>query len=259
MWNLYDRLIESVPSDIPVDEIASGERCTVVRAGGRIGASAVNQLESRERLMPEESLSRKLISRNLTWQQTAALIKSWNFKEASIGAAALNAFYNNMEQMGQIRQETVHNKRAGFLYSCDTFKAHQEEIRGKKVATIGHFHYAEEYLKEAGQLHILEREPRAGDYPDSACEYILPDMDYIFITGFTLVNKTLPRLLQLSRHGKVILTGPSVPMASQLFEMGVWELAGTVITDGETIRHMLKAKERSPLARAGQPVRLGFL
>ena len=33
------------------------------------------------------------------------------------------------------------------------------------------------------------------DFLDSACEYILPEQDFVFITGMTLTNKTLPRLL----------------------------------------------------------------
>ena len=53
----------------------------------------------------------------------------------------------------------------------------------------------EELIAPLCRLSILERDPVLGDYPDSACEYILPEQDYVFITGMTLVNKTLPHLL----------------------------------------------------------------
>ena len=33
------------------------------------------------------------------------------------------------------------------LESCDTFAAPGDAFAGKKVATIGHFHYAERYLE----------------------------------------------------------------------------------------------------------------
>ena len=38
MWELYERLIEPIPDDVPVDEIIVGTSCTMVRAGGAAGA-----------------------------------------------------------------------------------------------------------------------------------------------------------------------------------------------------------------------------
>ncbi len=145
--------------------------------------------------------------REMSWKEAAGLIKSWNFTEASIGAAAINAYYNQQESL-------KHLENAGkitMLSGEDTFLAHKTDFRDKKVATIGHFRYAEEYLKESGTCIVLEREPGENDYPDTACEFLLEDMEYVFITGFTLVNKTLPRLLQLARNSKIILVGPSIP------------------------------------------------
>ncbi len=40
MWELYERLIEPIPDDVPVDEIIVGTSCTMVRAGGAAGAAA---------------------------------------------------------------------------------------------------------------------------------------------------------------------------------------------------------------------------
>ena len=37
MWELYERLIEPIPDDVPVDEIIVGTSCTMVRAGGAAG------------------------------------------------------------------------------------------------------------------------------------------------------------------------------------------------------------------------------
>ena len=36
---------------------------------------------------------------------------------------------------------------------------------------------------------MIERRPGAKDYPDAACEYLLPEMDAVFITGSTAANK----------------------------------------------------------------------
>jgi uncharacterized protein (DUF4213/DUF364 family) len=67
--------------------------------------------------------------------------------------------------------------------------------KGKKVAVVGHFSLVEKQLGCKCSLSILEREPEGTDFLDSACEYILPEQDFVFITGMTLTNKTLPRLL----------------------------------------------------------------
>ncbi|WP_418550405.1 Rossmann-like domain-containing protein, partial [Hungatella sp.] len=89
-------------------------------------------------------------------------------------------------------------------------------------------------------------------------EYILPDMDYIYITGFTLVNKTLPRLLELGKNARVVLVGPSVPMAPVLFEFGVRELAGTLITDTEKTERLVRFGSHRAVVRSGIPVRAGY-
>lgn len=70
-------------------------------------------------------------------------------------------------------------------------------------------------------LVVLERRPLPGDYPDPASEYLLSDWEYVFITGTTIINKTLPRLLELCRGSKIILTGPSTPLTPALFRHGI--------------------------------------
>ena len=98
----------------------------------------------------------------------AELSKSWCFQEATLGIAALNAWYSRRELL----------------------------------APLG-------------------------------CEYVMPQADYAFITGVTLINKTAPRLLDLARRATTVMVGPSVVMTPALFERGVHELAGSVVNDPE--------------------------
>ena len=67
MWELYERLIEPIPDDVPVDEIIVGTSCTMVRAGGAAGAAANQRLESRPRILEEEEWER-----GMTWRQAAS-------------------------------------------------------------------------------------------------------------------------------------------------------------------------------------------
>jgi uncharacterized protein (DUF4213/DUF364 family) len=93
------------------------------------------------------------------------------------------------------------------ISSENAFDSYSQLVKGKKTAVIGHFHKLEDYLKEAASISVLERKPTGNDFPDSACEYILPEQDFVFITGTTLINKTLPRLLTLAKNAHVVLGG----------------------------------------------------
>lgn len=99
------------------------------------------------------------------------------------------------------------------------------------MGLIGHLRMPPGTLDAAKQVYILERHPKPGDYPDSACEYLLPECDTVLITGSSMVNKTLPRLLELCKNAYVILTGPTVPLCPALLDFGIDRLAGMVVTD----------------------------
>lgn len=58
----------------------------------------------------------------------------------------------------------------------------------------------------------------------------------MFITGVTLTNKTLPRLLQLSRNSHVVLVGPSTPLSEVMLSAGVNALCGFVAGSEEAVR-----------------------
>jgi uncharacterized protein len=85
-----------------------------------------------------------------------------------------------------------------------------------------------------------------GDFPDPACEYILEDQDYLFITGVTIINKTLPRLIELGSRARIVLVGPSVPLSPFWFERGIASLAGTTVTDaGKIWSHVAQGGDKS--------------
>lgn len=204
MWDLYDRIIEEAPENIYIDHIQVGRTWTIVRTGKHCGiAVTVNEQE--------------LTPKNYSWlygkslREAAELCKSWDFIDASVGTAALNAYLNSSENTTKL----------GCIGTSNAFDDYGEKTSGKKAAIIGHFFHLERFLKNS-EIYVLERKPLPGDYPDSACEYILPEMDYTFITGSAFINKTLPRLLELSRYP--IVLGPSTPLSRVLFEYGAKEL-----------------------------------
>lgn len=254
MWTLYDRLIEAVPENLTADRIRVGRRWAAVSAGGLCGtAMAIREQEDPPApLLPEDGTPLREVAR---------LAKSWNFLEAAVGTAAINAYHNRPEAVERLEEKPEPAGPGNGTLPQNAFAFHSETVRGKKTAVIGHFPQIEEFLGAAAVLSILERRPRPGDYPDSACEYLLPEQDFVFITGSTVVNKTLPRLLTLSGGAYTAVVGPSTPLSPLLFSRGADELSGFLITDPDGLFEAVLAPDdpegpRHTLFQCGRFVRL---
>lgn len=214
MWELYDAILSGVQSEDRIKTVHTGPSWVMVSTEqGKIGVAAVQYGRSGRPVQAERYVG-------LPVTDAARLVKSWDFEEAALGLAAINTCLNRAERFPDCGEP-------------DAFLRYRGRAEGKKVAVIGRFAYLEERLKPICDLYVLERTPNAEEYPDPACEYILPEMDLVFITGCTTSNKTLPRLLQLTQNAYTIITGPSTPMSEALFEFGADALCGFCTTDEE--------------------------
>jgi uncharacterized protein (DUF4213/DUF364 family) len=237
MWEIYDTLIDAVPSGSKVRDCLAGLHWFAVRSEG-MGLA----------MTPREGAARQPRAGEIAGMRTrdlAALVKSWNFHEAALGLAAINSALNSSTSLSH---------SAGFSPGQqpdeDVFTYLLDEFRGKKVAVVGHFRNLER-VQAVCELSILERLPQPGDFPDPACEYILPEQDFVVITATTLINKTLPRLLELSRDARVILAGPSTPLTSRLFEFGIDILGGLVVEDELRVWTVIQEGGQHQIFRAG--------
>ena len=219
-WDIYDELIAAVPDDLIVEKCTVGLSWIMVRSLGT-GMAMTMKGDDPSPVRGSGSLV------GMKVKELASYVKSWNFLEAGVGLAAINSVLNTRE-----RAESILGPDWNKQVQDDVFHIYLEEIKDKKVTVIGHFPHLEE-LEPWCKLSILERMPERGDFPDPACEYILPEQDFIFCTGTTLINKTFPRLLELGSKAKFILVGPSTPFYPPLFERGVAALAGTVVDEGQ--------------------------
>lgn len=216
-WPLYDALIEAIPDGVTVIRAAEGPRwCRVESCEGGLGMAYLLDERSRPARRVGDVVGAPL-------REVASLAKSWNFVEAGIGVAAINAWHCTAPRVvahGFGRCEANTWERVFHPYS--------EAVAGKVVSVIGHFPFAPGPLGRASELRVLERSTRDGDYPDSACEYLLPTSDYVFISGSAFVNKTLPRLLHLSQDATTVVLGPSTPLSPLLFDHGADVVTGFV-------------------------------
>ena len=234
MWQIFDELIDSLPDDLVVEDCQVGLNWTLVRSLG-MGVAMTPPYNHLEAVTGAGAIS------GMHLRTVAQHIKSWSNLDAALGLAAINSAINAPATFES-------NFAPGqFLPEGNVFETMRDELRGRKVALIGHFRSLEP-LSDICELTILERDPCLGDLPDPACEYILASQDAIFITATTLINKTLPRLLQLSRHACVILTGPSAPLSPLFFNHGVNYLAGQVVINPDAVSRQIREGGRHDFA-----------
>ncbi len=218
--SFYGLLLQNISPALSVRRIVHGRCWTGAElSDGSAGIAFHDALATVPRRFPTLE--------GLPASEAAKAILSWNLEEAGEGMAVINAWYNNKKRLP--RSAIAYD----YLQPCTAGL----RTAGRSVGLIGHLSLSEETFPAAKSIRIMERAPRPGDYPDSACEEILPACDLVLITGSALINKTMPRLLALSEHARVILIGPTVPLCPALHQAGISRLCGMAAEDP----HMLSS------------------
>jgi len=149
--------------------------------------------------------------------EVGALLKSWQPLEAGLGLAAFNSLMNP-------QGENVN------VYDYILGKA-----AGKTVTCVGRFPFYPDIARIASRSYLLEMDPRGEELPSYAAEDVIPESDLVILTGTSLINKTMQRLLELSHKGIAVVLGPSTPMSEVLFDFGASVIAGIRVTDREKL------------------------
>ena len=230
MKKYYEILINGMPEELTVTRIVRGLSWVGAElSSGSFGIAMNTAGESIGRLFP--------CLTGLSAKKAAEAVMSWNMAEASEGMAVINAFYNSQERLESLGCAVPYS-----LVCTDGM-----DMRGKNTALIGHLSMPEETLAGAEKVYIIEKREIEGDYPDSACEYILPECDIVIITASASVNKTMPRLLELSENARTVIIGPTCPMCPELIEnTGVNRLSGMVVRDKEALIDWMQREYGNP-------------
>jgi len=216
--SIYRELLEPIEPGYPVTLCVAGLVWTLVDAGGHGGLALTLHDGVFESTLPGHVNGAEV-------RAVAERITSWNMFDASLALATINSWYNRRDRVESLLGRSLVGERGTRL-----FERLSRRFEGGSVAVVGRFPHLEP-LSERCRLTVLERRPSGGDLPDQACEYLLGEQDCVCITGSAVSNKTLPRLLELSRDAFVVLVGPSVPLTPVWFDYGVDLLAGTVVLD----------------------------
>lgn len=230
MNELYDWLLDCATNavrDEPVQRLQLGLSWTLAEVADGLGFA----------------FSPKLVPRTLGWAGTIkgqpsgelrSWLLSWDAAQAAVGLALVNASVNRSSPC--LRQaEPLRSEVPGHLRVFAHFRS---RLEGQRVVVIGHYPGLERLWADF-PYQCLERHPQDGDLPDTAADYVLPRADWVFITASSLANKTLPRLLELSRQARVVLMGPSLPWLYDWRRFGVDYLAGVRVVDPEAARQVV--------------------
>jgi len=201
---LTDDILNSINEE-PADDIRVGLKYTAVQIGDRVGlAYTFSEFNS-----PLENVG------NLIGTNTLPLAKSWNLTEASIGVASINALLTPIDY----KVMNIFDRILAIARDYD------------KIGIVGRFPFIDSLDKDA---FVFERRPMHGTLPDTAAEALLPKCDLVVISGSAFVNKTLQRLLEISK-GYTFVIGPTTPLTPILFEYGADVLAGVQVHDKKAL------------------------
>lgn len=208
---LVDDLLASVAAaDCPVKRVCVGLHWTVVESRY---AGVAHTYKTGAKV--EIGDSGALVGKSAL--ELAERLRSWEPLEASLGVAALNSLIEPVGQPGNVFDLVVRT------------------VKGQTVTVVGRFPDNERVARAAARAFFLEMEPQEGELPPYACEEVIPESDLVVITASALINKTLPRLLELSSRARAVVLGPSTPMNDVLFHHGADILAGVRVTDPDAL------------------------
>ncbi|MEJ2645707.1 MAG: DUF364 domain-containing protein [Gammaproteobacteria bacterium] len=229
-WELYDLLQDTADGNAAVEEVLLGVGWTLCRTEG---AEA----------LPGLSMSPPAGVRTLPWAGTLvgrplgelqAWVRSWDPHEAAVGMAAVNA---GIGCAPALAAQTVPLATDGPA-NLAVFEHFLPRLAGKRVTVVGRYPGLERYAQLV-DMTVLERSAGPGDLPDPACEYVLPESEWVFLTATSIPNKTFPRLAELSRDANLVLMGPTAPWLRELRDFGVDFLAGTLVHDRQALRRTI--------------------
>lgn len=202
---LYQDLLYGVPGD-EVRRITIGPRWVMVQGPHGCGLAHLPRGAG-------PALARLDGYRGLGLRGLARLVRSWDAVDMALGMAAINAATN----------------RADLDAPAGNGIDHYSTMPGPTVV-VGAFPGLAERLPHA---HVIETNPRPGEFPASAADYLLPGSRVAILTAAGFVSRALPRLLSLAAGARVAVVGPATPLSPRLFAYGIETLAGFLVTDPE--------------------------
>ena len=164
-----------------------------------------------------------------------------NVLKRTLGIAAMNA-------LSSLYWDLLPDKAPDFHYGLNAFDTADPREYRKTVVVGALVPMLKKLLAAEADFTVLEMDPRTlkgqelDHYlpADRAAECV-PEADLLVITGVTVLNGTLPGLLELAKPGaEILVTGPTASMLPDaFFRRGVTTLGGIRVTKADEALDLL--------------------
>ncbi|MBC7219496.1 MAG: DUF364 domain-containing protein [Hadesarchaea archaeon] len=168
--------------------------------------------------------------------EVARMANSFDLIERTVGVATLNA----------ISQKIMDGEHYPREFGADAME--NIDVRAEdEVAVVGYIRpFVGKLRAMARRVHVFEHNPqlRGEALPDTFVDSFLPRCDVAVISGSSLANGTVDRLLELSKSARlVIFAGPTASMLPEpLFDRGVGVIAGVRARGPKVVDAVAEAK-----------------
>jgi len=229
--------------DIRIEKVCLGLGYTgVMLEGGQMGVSHSLLSEMAPSCCQIITQAGRLAGRKAL--ELLHLASSWDLGERVVGVATMNALSQIVLKAHPDRYVT----EGGNL--IDLLEVGRDDV----VVMVGLIKpFISTLRTKAEQFYVLERGSlrEEGVLPDAACEEIVPKADVVIITGSSLANGTIDRLLELSGNARTIaLVGPTVGcVPDPLFRRRVHYASGIKIHDPEKAMRIIMEGGGTPQLR----------
>ncbi len=230
-WTIYDALIDRAQSGAVVEDVVLGINWSVCKFSDLNVPGICFSASHVARTLP---WSGSLIGRSIN--ELKHWVKDWEPAAASVGVMAINACINSGDG-ALVNAQKILPSTKNVPNNLLVFDYFRHATEGKKVAVIGRY---PGLTTRPGfeRWTCFEINPQAGDLPSLAAPYILPDYDWVFITGATIANKSLPAILNACGEAQLVLMGPSIPWTPLWADFGVNYLAGVAVNDWFALKNV---------------------
>lgn len=216
-------LLESLPADAVIQNVAVGIfwTCVQTQYGAALSASAHRWIDD-----PPGALipcAGQLVGMKVA--DVAPLYDSASLTARALANAAISASFPAHLMTG-----TVFPGRGQDLLTEICARSQQT----RRIALIGHFHFADELRALGHDLDIYELDNRCqpGDIPSSHIPQRLPLADIVVMTSSTLITHATESILAACRPDAFkMIVGPSVPLHPCLWDFGLDAVCASLIQD----------------------------
>ncbi|MFP4037886.1 MAG: Rossmann-like domain-containing protein [Desulfobacteraceae bacterium] len=213
---ILDDIISTLDFNAPLKDIRQGVFHTAVLSR-YCGLAASLPRDALKQTPPLVKEAGALLDK--TTEQLVRMAYSKSVLEAAIGMAAVNSLLEVD------------------VDACEELNAAELILRrgeGKRVAIVGHFPFIPRIREKAGELWVIEKNPKGEDFTEEDAERLIPRAEVVAVTGTALTNHTLQDLLGRCAPGAyVLMLGDTVPLSPVLFDYGVDALCGTRVLDSD--------------------------